>query len=117
MTVFTQVASDPNIKLTTEFCFKGAGKKVKVEPPNENAKIHWAPKGSYRLETMLKTIENLPDRSNLNMFCKEKGYAIYVLDDFAVHLMEDVRKALLKKGYVLVIIGKYTKYALYLFTR
>ena len=110
MTVFTQVASDPNIKLTTEFCFKGAGKKVKVEPPNENA-------GSYRLETMLKTIENLPDRSNLNMFCKEKGYAIYVLDDFAVHLMEDVRKALLKKGYVLVIIGKYTKYALYLFTR
>ena len=58
---------------------------------------------------MLKTIENLPDRSNLNLFCKEKGFAIYVLDNFAVHLMEEVRMAFLKKGYVLVLIGKQSK--------
>ena len=54
----------------------------------------------------VKTIENLPDRSNLNIFQKEKHFAIYVLDDYAVHLMEDVKNAFLKKGYVLVIIGK-----------
>ena len=51
---------------------------------------------------MLATINNLPNRSNL--FTK-KNYAIYVLDDYAVHLMPEVRKALLKRGYVPVIIG------------
>ena len=35
----------------------------------------------------------------------EKGYAIYVLDDYSVHLMPEVRQALLKKWYVLVVIG------------
>ena len=35
----------------------------------------------------------------------EKGYTIYVLDDYSVHLMPEVRQALLKKGYVLVVIG------------
>ena len=104
MTVFTQVSSDPSISLPTEFCLKGKRKRVKLDPPS-NAKFNWAPKGSYRLETMLQTIKNLPDRSNLDLFCKEKGFAIYVLDDFSVHLMNDVRKAFLEKGYILVIIG------------
>ena len=53
----------------------------------------------------METIKNLPDRSNLDFFCKEKGFASYVLDDFSVHLSEEVRKAFLKKGYILVIIG------------
>ena len=35
----------------------------------------------------------------------EKGYAIYVLDHYSVHLMPEAREALLKKGYVLVIGG------------
>ena len=56
---------------------------------------------------MLQTIKNLPDRSNLDIFCKEKKYAIYVLDDFSVHLCPEVRSALLKKGYFLVVIGNY----------
>ena len=47
-------------------------------------------------------INKLPNR--LNMFT-EKSFAIYVLDDCSVNLMPVVRQALLKKGYVLVIIG------------
>ena len=35
----------------------------------------------------------------------ENRYAIYVLDDYSVHLIPEVRQALLKKGYVLVVIG------------
>ena len=35
----------------------------------------------------------------------QKNYAIYVLDDYAVHLMDQVRTALLKRGYILIIIG------------
>ena len=33
-----------------------------------------------------------------------KRIAIYVLDDYAVHLMPEIRQAF-KKGYILVIIG------------
>ena len=35
----------------------------------------------------------------------EKSFAIYVLDDYSVHLMPQVPQALFKKGYVLVVIG------------
>ena len=35
----------------------------------------------------------------------EQSFAIYVLDDYSVHLMLKVRQALFKKGYFLVIIG------------
>ena len=35
----------------------------------------------------------------------EQSFAIYVLDDYFVHLMPEVRQALFKKGYALVIIG------------
>ena len=35
----------------------------------------------------------------------EQSFAIYVLDDYSVHLMLKAPQALLKKGYVLVIIG------------
>ena len=33
-----------------------------------------------------------------------KGFAIYVLDDYAVHLMAEVRKLLWECGYVLLTI-------------
>ena len=49
---------------------------------------------------MLKTIEHLPNR-----ILQFKGYAIYVLDDYAVHLQDEIRAALLTRGYILVIIG------------
>ena len=35
----------------------------------------------------------------------EQSVAIYVLDDYSVHLMLEVRQVLFKEGYVLVIIG------------
>ena len=47
-------------------------------------------------------IKQLPNRFNL---FTGKGYAIYVLGDYSVHLMPEVRQALLKKGYVLAAIG------------
>ena len=39
-----------------------------------------------------------------NMFT-EQSFAIYVLDDYSVHLIPEVRQALFKKGHVLVITG------------
>ena len=45
-------------------------------------------------------IKQLPNR--FNMFT-QKGYVIYVLDDYSVHFMPKVRQVLLKKGYVLVV--------------
>ena len=36
------------------------------------------------------------------------NFAIYVLDDYIVHLFPEVRKALWKMGYILVIINKET---------
>ena len=51
---------------------------------------------------MLKTISNLPNK--LNIFTP-KNYAVYVLDDYSVHLMPEVKEAFLKRGYVPIIIG------------
>ena len=34
-----------------------------------------------------------------------KNYAIYVLDDYTVHLLPEVKEVLLKRGYVYVGIG------------
>ena len=36
---------------------------------------------------MLKTISNLPNHFNLYT---QKGFTIYVLDDYAVHLMPEI---------------------------
>ena len=52
---------------------------------------------------MLQTIENLPNR-NRNPFNK-KDWAIYVLDNYAVHIIPEIRKALSGRGYVLVLMG------------
>ena len=99
--MYTQVASDSSIKLLPEFVFKGIGTRTKVNAP-KNMHYQWAPKGSYRLEQMLKTISHLPNR--FNMFTP-KNYAIYVLDDYSVYLLPEVKEALLKGGYVYVGIG------------
>ena len=45
---------------------------------------------------------NLPNRYN-PFTCKD--FAIYVVDDYAVHLMPEVRKLLWERGYVLILIG------------
>ena len=72
----------------------------------DNVRYQWSPSGSYRLEHMLKTISNLPNRFHL---FSQKNYAIYVIDDYAVHLMPEVRKALYQRGCVLVgMVGRIT---------
>ena len=46
-------------------------------------------------------IGNLPNRFNL---FTQKNFAIYVLDDYAVHLMPEVRKDLYNRGYILIVM-------------
>ena len=99
--VFTQVSSDPDLTLKPEFVFKGKGTRTSLHPP-DGIKYNWAPKGSYRLEQMLYIISNLPNRYNI---FTPKNYAIYVLDDYSVHIVPEIKEALLKRGYVPVIIG------------
>ena len=100
-TAYTQVLSKPPYLLPPEFVFKGKGKRITLNPP-EGVHAHWAEKASYRVETMLDTIKYLPN--NVNPWtCKD--YAIYVLDNYSVHQVEEVTTALLSKGYVPVLIG------------
>ena len=99
VTVFTLVTSVSNINLQPKFIFKGKGVRAKVAVNNVN--YQRPPSGSYRLEHMIKTINNLPNC--FNPFT-QKNFAIYVLDDYAVHLMPEVRKALYEQGYILVVM-------------
>ena len=100
VTVFTQVSSDSKF-YTPEFVFKGKGTRTKINV-EEDIKFQWSPSGSYRLDQLLKTISNLPNRYHL---FTQKDYAIYLLDDYAVHRMPEVTKALFQCGYILVIMG------------
>ena len=93
VTAFTQIYA--------EFAFKGKGTRNKLDPP-DGIKFNWAPRGSYRLDQMLKTISNLPNKFNI---FTPKNYAVYVLDDYSMHLMPEVKEAFLKRGYVPNIIG------------
>ena len=51
---------------------------------------------------MLKTIKNLPNRFNI---FTQKSFAIYVLDDYAVHLMSEARKVLYERGNIVIAMG------------
>ena len=35
----------------------------------------------------------------------QSNYALYILDDYSVHITDEVKRALLAKGYILVVIG------------
>ena len=93
VTCFTQIYSDPKIKLKPEFVFKGKGTRSHLTPP-KSVHYQWAPKGFYRIEQILGMTDKLPNR--FNMFT-EQSFGIYVLDDYSVHLMSEVRQALYKK--------------------
>ena len=54
VTAFTQVSSDPTINLVPEFVLKGPGKRPPPLDTPEGSHYQWAPKGSYRLEQLLK---------------------------------------------------------------
>lgn len=47
-------------------------------------------------------IVNFANRHNL---FTESNYTLYILDNYSVHITDRVRKALLAKGYILVVIG------------
>ena len=100
-TVFTQTSSDSSIDLKPEFVLKGKGTRTKLNRPS-SIKFQWSESGSYRMDQLKQTIINLPNRFN-PFKCKDFG--IYKLDDYAVHLMLEVRKLLWERGYVLIIIG------------
>ena len=100
VTVFTQISRNKNIKLNPEFIFKGKGIQTKLAAL-DSVKYHWSVSGFCRLDQMLKTISNLPNRYNPRT---PKGFPIYVLDDYAVHLMPEIRNTLYQRGYVLVVM-------------
>ena len=99
--VFTQVSSQENIKLDPKFVFKGKGTQTKVAVA-DSVNYQRSVSGTYRLEQMLKTISNLPNQFNL---FTPKDFAIYVLDNYAVHKMPKIRKALYQRGHVLILMG------------
>ena len=103
-TVFTQTSSDSSIDLKPEFVSKGKGTRTKLNPPS-GIKFQWYESGSYRIDQLKQTIMNIPNRFNPFTFNPFKDFAIYVLDNYAVHLMAEVRTLLWERGYVLIISG------------
>ena len=91
-----QIPSDGTLFMP-EYVFKGTGKRPTTLIPPAGIHYQWAPNGSYRLEQMIQTIKRLPNKSNIFTHAK---YDIYVLDDYAVHLMPEIRSKLLKGGYI-----------------
>ena len=55
----------------------------------------------YHLTQLLETIKHLP---NCFKIFSHSDFAIYVFDDYAVHLIPEVRKALWERGYILHIL-------------
>ena len=100
VSVFTQVSSTKDISLKPEFVLKEQGTRTKIDATNVN--YPWSPSGLYRSEHMLKITKNLPN--HFNPFT-QKGFAIYVIDDYAVHLMPEIRKALYERGCILILMG------------
>ena len=101
VTVFIQFYKNTSVTLKPEFVSKGKGTRTELHPP-EVIKFNWAPKRSYCLEQMLRTISNLPNKFNI---FTPKNYVIYVLDYYSINLMREIKKVLLKRRYVPVIIG------------
>ena len=55
----------------------------------------------YHLTQLLETIKHVPNCFNI---FSHSDFAIYVFDDYAVHLIPEVRKALWERGYILHIL-------------
>ena len=48
MTVYTQVASDPEVYFEPQFVLKGKGKRKGLVNQPDHILVQWAEKGSYR---------------------------------------------------------------------
>ena len=91
----TFVSSNEGI-LPPHFVFKriGAAKvRDSVRPPKDVLTL-WVEKGSYRLETMLETIQALPNYAKRDSIPDQtyKHYQIMLLDDYSVHLAPEVQR-------------------------
>ena len=75
VTCFVQLWSNPKGDLKPELLIESKGTQTHLTPP-EGVNYQSVPKGSYRIEQILDMIKQLPNR-----------FAIYVLDDYSVHLM------------------------------
>ena len=93
--------TNPKIELKPELLFAGKSTRTHLTP-RKGVHYQRSAKGSYQIETILSMIDKVPNR--YSMF-KEQSFAIFVFDDYYFHLMPEVRQALFKKGYILVIIG------------
>ena len=60
LTVFTQVSSEPNVKLNPEFVFKGKGTRTTLNPLKVSSFSGHLK--SHRLDHMLRTVETMPTR-------------------------------------------------------
>ena len=86
-TVFTQVSTDSKAQMPMpEILFKGKGKRIKVNPP-QDMNVQFAVKGSYRLENILEMVNKLKNQHNV---FSHKDYALYILDDYSVHLLTEL---------------------------
>ena len=100
-TVYTQVANDSSIKLLPEFVFKEKGNVLRWMRP-KTCIIN----GHLKDPTVSsRCLKPSPTLQTVSTCLCQKNYAIYVLDDYSVHLLHEVKEALLKHGYVYVGIG------------
>ena len=60
----------------------------------------------YRLKQLLETIKHLPNRFNI---LSHANFAIYVLHDYAVHLMSEVRLLVISNKYVKIDVKPVSK--------
>ena len=85
-----------------EVLFKGIGTNImkKLNPPKDIS-VQFSPKGSYREDNLIAFIKSLP---NIR-FKSPEGAAIFLLDNYSVHLSKNVKAVLIHKGYIPVYIG------------
>ena len=100
ITVFTQVSTDTANPMPLEFIFKGKGTRVQLHPP-PGVHAQWSDSGSYRQEHILTTISHLKRRA----FLSESDTAIYLLDNYSVHVTPETQMALRNRGYIPIFFG------------
>ena len=101
ITAMTSLASGcPFSAPELEFVFKGTGKRVKLNPPS-GVTVQWAPKGSYKLENVVKFCDQVPAQPCVLFPQKRK---IFTLDDYSAYLDPAVKESLSKRSYFLVIL-------------
>lgn len=99
-TVMTGI-STLNKKMSPEDLFEDKGIRVKLNPPACSS-VEWAEKASYRARrqyfNVLKYLKGQPVQF------WPTGRRIFLLDHYFIHLLDNVKKALYNKGYLLRII-------------